>query len=332
MYSRIRTVGYQFLWIVSLFLFIECSLNTDTNVKYIKLVKMDSIETIAGRYFSRINDIQEKNNEFYIVDSDRNQILRTDKNFNLINTIGNFGNGPGEFKEIRRFDFFNDSLIIDNLRYKFEIYSLTGTYLRTIGLISPNVAAKDFSVYKNYLFYSANGLKNPITRIDLNNTEEQIEIDHQLRDTINLHPIKDQLVLINYENRICGIGSYKPVIHIYDSNGNPLLSVDYSNFEYIDKFIEVSAQRVLKNPKSVTHWARNAKIWEDFLYVLVVGFDYDNKYEQNSIIKINCKKDFRLEEFIKLGSGEIYHNFEIDYPYILAFDEHSSSIHKYKLE
>jgi hypothetical protein len=104
----------------------------DQNMNLIKEIK-----NINGKHMSYKSRIAFNSDEerFYILDSDRNKVLITDLEFNLIKTVGSYGNGNDEFNLPYDFSFKNGFIYVaDNQNKRVQMFNSDLVFVNSLTL------------------------------------------------------------------------------------------------------------------------------------------------------------------------------------------------------
>ncbi len=99
--------------------------------------------------FSQISDIKEdKNGNIYIVDRKNHEIKVFSYEGRYIRTIGNKGEGPGEFNEPENIGFIDDKILVsDTQNQRFQIFDFNGNFIESKKL--ENDKPESFAISSN---------------------------------------------------------------------------------------------------------------------------------------------------------------------------------------
>lgn len=102
---------------------------------YIKDFDYLELKTNTDNYISEISKVQQFKDNFYVLDSKKSNLYVFDKNGNFIRKIGQRGDGPGEYKDIRDFVINTEKetiSILSNRNIKIFKYDLKGNFIKDI--------------------------------------------------------------------------------------------------------------------------------------------------------------------------------------------------------
>ena len=120
-----------------------------------KNVQTIILETNDDCLIGRINRLQVFDGNIYILDSHiAKSLFVFDMEGKFIRKIGGFGQGPGEYIEVRDFTFDaeNRIIFICDIRNRIHKYQLNGTYINSISIQSPDSQAHFIQFYNGKLY------------------------------------------------------------------------------------------------------------------------------------------------------------------------------------
>ncbi|QTE23546.1 6-bladed beta-propeller [Polaribacter cellanae] len=311
-------------------LFISCNKNNNT-FKSTDLEFIKSINKLEdGTYISDVRNIKNYNNQIYLTDYKRNQVIVLDKNLNLKNTFGSTGRGPGDF--LGAFNIFVDNSniyvtndgkksieVFNNYKYSYTIYPPED--------IKFNPQLSFFKKGPNYYICSPDNEYN-FTKFDsignafrfgsLTNYENKSE-----------EIIKNECHLINYQNKVISISNIRPEINIYDLKGKFLSKYDYSNLDIVKSFTKFIKTKESKF-NSFYVLASDVSLDKNKLYLKVPSYK-NNKVQSHKILELELLDDnIKPKRIINLGKGW-FENFSIKDNTFFGFDAISGNLIKSKI-
>ena len=138
----------KFFFILLIFLFVSCKHTEEKAIEVVSLTdnltgkavlndlfdefEFISLETTNESIFGRIKKLIIFDNKYYIHDSQLKKIFVFQMDGTFIQTIGNIGNGPGEYNHLEDFiiDEENNRIIILGFPSKVYIYDLYGKFIQ----------------------------------------------------------------------------------------------------------------------------------------------------------------------------------------------------------
>jgi hypothetical protein len=299
----------QFIFIVSILSLFFCnSCNKDTGFEKIDLHPSLVISQLSdSSYFKDIYFMNYYKNSIYASDNYNGRILRLDKNLNLISSIGNSGQGPGEFVELGCTEVFNDTLYaIDSQRM--SLFSLDGKLINTYNNVNANKATfNKFCVDNGGSFYFNSVLDNgPVVKYDKFMTEKFAFGDWNELQNTEYKVASNQFDILFFQDKVLSINQEQPQFNFYDKNGT-LLSSDYINDEIFSSrlnFRKSEHEKNIANKKKTYKLFSSVTTYKNKIFLLYIDHNKENgrplcnkivelMYEDN-ILKIN--KVYQLED------------------------------------
>lgn len=196
----------------------------------------------------------------YVSDFKLSVILKFDSNGNYIETIGNKGQGPGEFFHPDHICRYNNELIVhDPGNRRIQILDKNGNYKYS------------FKIFKNYsgmafdeegnIYINPRMHDDPLIEV-LNLKGKLIKSFGKRLETKNLNAaFNDARISINSEGNICVAWKYFPRVEIFSKNGELIseLKINYKVFQDWMKYNE-------KESRSLNHTKVS-------LSLIIGGFD-----------------------------------------------------------
>lgn len=240
------------------------------------------IKADSSKYIGEASKIETFNSEYYIMDPVTQKcVLRYGADGSLLNTIGQQGEGPGEYPQLTDFtiDRKNGQVLILSYGSNVYIYTLDGTFYRKVQLtegfisnISCNskglMATSGYSATvtngKNYLLYQFDN--------DFKLESEWFPYTTPLRST---YPIVGANCLMTNGNQSYYLDNINRHILAYDCNTNnvdTLMSFDLKNSMPVEVFKD--------NMRFITEQL-NYNWIKDFVLTdssIIVGYVYDKNY------------------------------------------------------
>jgi len=204
-----------------------CKVSGDRIVVTESIVPYKTVSEVSDSVFFRnIIQILFCNDNYYLLDHDFARILICDKNFKLSKVIGQKGSGPGELMYPSRIVMTPDSLIAIMDFSTINFFTHAGDLVKRVKLNEPE-ADLNFIVQKDKsIIIPTKYSDSPITHFDSTGkvinkfgSEFKIEKYDLSRDRIN-----GRALFKKGEDRIVTVGEVMPIIEIYSSEGDLILS------------------------------------------------------------------------------------------------------------
>jgi len=295
-------------------------------------------------FFQQINDIVQNQQAVYLSDSKTNQIIITNKNFEVRGLIRQQGKGPGEFIRVRDL-MANDSFLyaIDEGDQHIQQYSVYGEFLREF---QPNISllstTTNWAVDPNGYMYVVDLMsQNPLIKLDPSGKLEK-KIGHALPPDPN--PYKNQRhVLIDEQNQIITVSKCHPLIEVFDTSGVLLFRQDLSNQPFLQQTLayqQTEYEQSGHDPGLAISLFADAKYDEQKLFLLyydMAHIGHKKISTANKLLVLSKKPQRFLPEKILVLSSQIegekwqnYKTFSIDGNLLYAYDTRSASLQVFK--
>ena len=335
--SIFKNIKYNFKTISSLIIcIIICILESCDNKTIKEVVLKENInidEFSDSTFFSDIRSICFSDSLYYATDYSRDQVFVLDKNFKLIRTLGNKGQGPGEFLGAGHLNINNDSVfVINDMKKTFEIFN----NLEHIGTVTyadgtrPNSNYRFFE-YNGCLFYNPSVSQYSICKYNFNSKKVDFFGNIIKYNTAKETRIKNHRHILRYNNRIIAVPDCQPIIEVYDFEGKFLNSVDFSNLKPVAemlKFILGTEQ------KENTYYGFNKDVvvYKNSLYILILTAGIDNKPKSNSILEFKIVgNNFVPSNLYHLGDG-YFNTINVSEQGIETYNTRMNQLKRYKYE
>ena len=260
---------------------IDC-VHSDSVIKSIHFLPLESNDTCL---ITRVEDIK-LNDSLIFIDDNRYRILVFDMSGKFLYQIGNRGQGPEEYLEIRDFLIHQDTIEILDYQ-KIEYYSINGKHLLRKRL---NLSKKKGEYVPRYFAKApANGYYFWEKRI--REKEENGQILHYMYQTdSNFHIVRHEFPAIHkvstnlrkfipYDNKVI----LDPIFadaNIYQIDSVGQISIRYS-FDFGDKTVTPEDTHILKymDFAETNHWVHLSFYWKKLAYNL-----FYNKLEKKAYL------------------------------------------------
>ncbi|MFC4634535.1 hypothetical protein ACFO3O_11490 [Dokdonia ponticola] len=293
---------------ISSFLFLLYACSTSDSSTEVATVTL-SIEKELGQlsdnsYIADIRSMDFKDNQFYLADYTRNELLVLSEDLVLKNTIGNGGEGPGEFRGAGSITVSDDFIYaVNDGKQTVEVFK-GDIHIKTINpqIMLGGGTSLRFGVIKDTFYFSDPESQNSIS---------QFTSDHKISSFGEIHkfPNLSQTLLQNYthvlmhSNGMISISDNLPVITFYDLNKNKLSTLDYSDIPIIQEHMDF----LERNPTEENSYyilATDAHVFSDTLYVLLT-LQSDKGPVSNKVleIKVNKNGELLITRILDLGEG-----------------------------
>ncbi len=326
----------------SIFFQIGCR---ESYIEPILLSPEKSVSEISDSIFlDVVGNIQYFKDLIYISSPRQRRLIVCDKDLKLVKFVGNPGRGPNEI--ITSYGFFVDSngLISISKSDGFKTFEFSGVEKSDLKFEQIDETAKFYVTSNGEYIYSSIGTNQPITFCfydKLNNKNVIRHIGENFNQPgspiqIRRQNVKDIFVINN--SLIVSIGSYFPLIEIYDFNGNLLSSQilrDSPIYEKLNHVREVEKTE----PNTLIELFLDLCLDNTDLYLLLYNLPPSKREKQRCfLVKYSLESlKFKLNKIYELKNDEsssgTFTNFcIIDHASILAYESFSGKFHYFKIQ
>lgn len=114
---------------------VNASIKGETFINTIDDIKIVQLQQDSSVHISQIDKVIYEDSEFYVLDSELDNLFVFDKNGKLNRKISQFGNGPGEYADLNDFTIINNELyLLSRDGMKIIQFDLSGSFLKNIKL------------------------------------------------------------------------------------------------------------------------------------------------------------------------------------------------------
>lgn len=316
---------------------ISCSNSVSDNEPAIINTQIDqSISSINDSiFFGLILDIEYAEGKYFLSDQGSNQVIVIDTAFNFIGRIGDSGPGPNEIKAINNIEVNGDQIaILDSGNGKILIYNLSGTLISTHDIY---FEINEFAFADQSLIGQMVGeVDSPIVRYSIESKEIQkmgLSLNERWDFPGRHVDLLDTIIIeANDINR--------PLISIYDINGDLLKSTDLSSNYLINPWLKDAGidQMINNNVDNLKRYQivfRDMHVWDKNIYLHMPPLGRKNGVKRSYVLQARIQDDFSisLEKAYLFDTVFMFRSFIVtdDKKYIIGYDSGRGSIIKYKI-
>ncbi len=263
------------------------------NKSTIKLKKVDSVDAVGENlFFNYILDFQRSKQQLFIASSASNQIVAVDKNFSLLQKIGQPGDGPGEFSHLKYIHPTHNQIYASGTSNRgIAYFSYDGQLQGSVKIPEAEIVETHFLVHGDEIYISSPRSSKMITSFSTGGevrkafgapyphlTEKQV----WLRNRGHLIP-KD-------ETSFWFIGHTEPIIQIYSYTGQLKKTFELRNMPVIKQFTQGVALRRKRenNPQNTGYILFNdAEYHNQKLFLLMYTYDREGKPSIDKVLVLN---------------------------------------------
>jgi len=307
----------------------------------VKLKKVDSVDAVGENlFFNHVLDFKRLKQHIYIANSASNQIVAVDKNFNLLKKIGQPGDGPGEFSNLKYIHSTRDQIYAYGTSNRgIANFSYDGQLQGSVKTPEGEIVETHFLVHKDEIYISSPRSSKMITSFSSGGevrkvfgapyphlTEKQV----WSRNRGHLIP-KD-------ETSFWFIGHTEPIIQIYSYTGQLKETYELRNIPIIKQFIQGANLRRKRenNPQNTSYLLFNdAEYHNQKLFLLMYTYDRKGKAAINKVLVLNYEKGSltpsQILDLSEKSKKNWYLSFCIYDKQLIAFDQLSSAFYFFEL-
>ena len=284
-----KSVFKKLFIFVSIFLFfLSCNIFND--VKYVNLEPITIIEELSDSTFFRdIPFITGYNDYVYASDNTNGRILILDSNLNLIRTVGNRGQGPGEFNWIGDLIVYNDTLLVIDAG-KLNTFTIDGIFIESYSFSNDqSLSHNNFCVdNEGNLFFTSTLDSFPIVKYDkkMNRLFGFGEwIDPQNKE---YRRFLNNYLIAYFNDKIITVQIDAPVINIYEKSGTHIFSKQLPEqlFKKRLNFKKHEQGREASNLKKIYMLFGSIKCIDNKIFISYIDHDEDNIPNLKKIVEL----------------------------------------------
>ncbi|QTD38778.1 6-bladed beta-propeller [Polaribacter batillariae] len=290
--------------LLCVFCIIISSCSKHKGIEISKLKKERVIERLSDSSFIYdVRAIINYNEDIYLSDYKRNQVIVLDESLKLKKTLGSAGKGPGEFIGPSQLFIDNDTIYVMNDGHRtieaFDFFKHQKT-------ISPPKeirlsAEKKFVKSNNYFYLSNVNSHGSISRYNsYNKNIKQFGLIEKYR-TEKETRIKNGKYILKYQDFIIAVSDNKPKLEMYNMTGDFVLEFDYRSIKSVSNTMDyIEKQKQEEN--SYYEFVSDAYLFSDKLYLLTLFYN-QNKMFSNKVLEIEINNTaFRASRLLDLGN------------------------------
>ena len=308
-----------------MFSLLTISCNDKKEISQVTLEKVVEIDQLGDSTFiSDVRSLDVYNDKIYLTDYQANQVFVLNSEFELLNTMGGPGRGPGEFMGAEGVAVFQDTVyVINDGKQSFELYDEDG-HIQTIAISGSRLApGKRFLISENGLFFSTRNANENINSYKNGRIIDTFGSPGETGSEIASR-VKNQRHILGFHNRIIAVSDSRPEIETYDTKGNFISRFNYNEVKGIKQ--TMAAQPKAEN--SYIEIVTDAFLNSGNLYLLVLTTDEGEK-DLNKVLELEIQEEgFEVNRILDLGEGW-FSSFVVNDNYLVA--SKAGSLVKYKL-
>lgn len=336
MVKRIVTI-----WIVMFFV-ISCKENDRENLPFKRLEKKASFFTNSDEKFFLVNpsDMFQLNNRVFIAEGDLSHLAIFDLNFNLIKTVGRFGEGPDDFFYLGKIGVTLEGNVFlhDRGHEILRIFDLNGDQ-KDIIPVPESIYSENFLFQENSICYSSVNSEKPFHCYNYKG-EKLLEFGEFVNSSNNdfqkyqrsmgaLYPVdKSYLKILPTESEIS----------LFDADHSKIDSVDIFSIPIFNFYKDKVERFYTENfGKSFISVFRDYYLHDDKLYLLAYSSYLD--VEDNEVVDTNkvvvldvSSERIKLDSVLDLaGEADTYSQIMVFDGFIYAFDKVAGKLDKFQI-
>lgn len=281
-------------------------------------------------FFSDIMYMSYYNNNIYILDKKRGDIVALSDDLERMEYVSKHGEAPYETVWPFSFNIFNDTVYVADFgtksMKKFHKGIFCGDFLLS------NANENRFALNDSLIFLSANTDSTSFLIIDKRYPDIQIPKGRVVREKTPFKTIisNRKHILANKGKGIFSVSTCYPYIEQYNINGEYMKTFDVSSIPLIKEEMKYG-EEFASDDKSVYIYIRDAYLANGSIYLLCSSRDSQDGYRVNTILELSIENEMELVSTYILPHG-IYSSFCVSGEYLFASREvDGTTIEKIKI-
>lgn len=310
-------------------LFFSCSEKNKDRLIHCQLEKQIE-EYPDSSFFSQVNCMNYYNDNIYILDEKRGDIVALSSDLKNIKYITKHGEAPYETLFPVTFCIYNDTLYAVDFGTRSIKKYYDDIYCEDIVLSNAN--ENRFSINDSLIYLSANSDSTSFLKIDKTNPKNQIAMGCVIQEKTPFKTIisNRKHILFDKNEGVFSVSECYPYIDKYSFSGDYITSYNISSIPIISEEIKKYKEKS-DNDNSVYIYIRDAYLANGKIYILCSSSTQKNDYKVNTILELSIKNEMKLVSTYILPH-DIYSSFCISDKYIYASQEgRKVAIEKIKL-
>ncbi len=273
--------------------------------KVVQLTGLSVDQLSDGRFLTEISSIvPASDGVIFVGDQAARQVIVLDSLLQVRKIFGRVGEGPGEFHFLGSLVIRNDTVFVSDGR-RINMFSPDGVFHRSVPI--PKGIYSNFCVDKTgNIFVSDPRGERPVVSYDRYGNQRfefgtrlvnsSFDIHNRLSSVRHLHNYKEDLII--------AVGSARPVIEIYSSDGQLDSSLDLSNHSLFKSRLNYSEELHRSEPEArrIVATIQASHVWRDKLFLVVLSGPRGN-VSANRVMVIDLAT-LALEDSIELVAAE----------------------------
>ncbi|WP_339695137.1 6-bladed beta-propeller [uncultured Roseivirga sp.] len=299
----------------------------------IELTMNSSVDSFQDSiFFSRIEDIEFSDDEFYYLDGKTGLIGIFSYDLIFKRLMQTVGPGPEEVNAAGNFTLSNGSIyIFDNGSGSVKEYTTQDSRFNQAYKLPAIGISTDFSVFGNSLYISDFRSEKPLLSYSMDNGElKRFGLGRKWSNKsfdVERHILSD----IN-DNLIVAYQSDSPTIELYSKTGQLMQSLDLSYLEIFKNSLVKYKEQVLPQRNTSMIIIRDVQLVGDNLYALITSHNVEGNVSFNKILKCSIS-DSEIKPILiyQLNLTGYYLSFSVGKNKLVAFNYSTQSIEQFSL-
>ncbi len=262
--------------------FVSCDAPQPLTTEYLESDR--HIEYIADSIYLVRAQLHYQDNKLYVADYELNQVFILDDNNPHVEILGKQGRGPGDLLGPGQFYVSGDTLLVYNDGKSTIETFVQGIYQQTINLPRQtyHYSGARFFMKDQHIYLSSPSEQHSIA-VFAAGSDEDARTMGDITKGISARQTRliNDWHLLPYDQYIVSVGSYLPVINIYDHAGNLESHLDIGNLPILEERMKLAAENNTENSFYII--IQDVCLFEDTLYLLVINNEGE-KYFTNKVL------------------------------------------------
>ena len=296
--------------------------------------KISEFEVLNDSVFlGKIVDIDVYNDHFFLLDRPALHVYELNAEQQLVNTHLTRGPGPNEVG-----DLFNISIHEEKI-YLLDLKSMTIKSFDFKGDIDinkkiPSPFTSEFVIDSDNIFYGNFRDKDPIRRMNLKE-DESMAFGKRRTWPNKSFEVERHLGITSDQQLISALANDKPILDLYELDGELITSLDLSNLDLFKYTQEKYEKDVVTKKNAGLVVIQDIGLHKNKVYVLASSFSSELKNSYNQIVECVISNDKIIPtRIIKLSPEGYYLSFAVynEGQNIVGFNVASNNLEFFKIE
>jgi len=284
---------------------LACS-SKSQEIQIVETQKNTEFEVLNDTIFlGKIVDIDFYEGRFFLLDRLATKVYELDQEYQLIKTHLTQGDGPDEVSSLTNIAIHNKRIyLLDSKSSSIKSFLFDGSLDMKHRI--PNLFTTDFIVESDNLFYGDFRGQDPIVRINLLDKESKgfgvkrswPNKSFYVQRLLEVTPNKQLISALSYD---------KPILDLYEFNGQLVTSLDLSNLELFRYTHEKFKTDVQTRKNASLVYIKDISLVDNKIYLLVSSFTNQLKNRYNHVIECTISNNkITPTKIIKLEPDSYY--------------------------